>query len=61
MDYNTHAAGGGSFPLIISGMGVIGTIAVSELPDYLDHQLIYEVIQECGMDASVEEILEKVL
>ncbi|MFI3208999.1 MAG: heme-degrading domain-containing protein [Eubacteriales bacterium] len=46
LDNENHATCGGSFPLIIKGTGVIGTIAVSGLPDYLDHQLIIDGVTE---------------
>ncbi|HVO57140.1 MAG TPA: heme-degrading domain-containing protein [Dongiaceae bacterium] len=42
-DYATH---GGSFPLIVSGTGCVGTITVSGLPQREDHNLIVAVLQE---------------
>lgn len=39
------AAHGGSFPIIIKGSGVIGTITVSGLPSQDDHRLVVEGIR----------------
>ena len=43
MEYSAH---GGSFPLRISGVGVIGTIAVSGLPQEEDHRLVVTSIRD---------------
>ncbi|MEP6559950.1 MAG: heme-degrading domain-containing protein [Nakamurella sp.] len=39
------AAHGGSFPIIIRDVGVVGTITVSGLPQAQDHALVVEAIQ----------------
>jgi uncharacterized protein (UPF0303 family) len=39
-----YAAHGGAFPLTIKGVGVVGVIAVSGLPQLLDHRLVVEVV-----------------
>jgi len=36
---------GGSFPVIVSGTGVVGTITVSGLPSQEDHKLVVEAIR----------------
>jgi uncharacterized protein (UPF0303 family) len=42
-DYASH---GGSFPLKVSGAGVIGSVTVSGLPQRADHELVVEAL--CG-------------
>lgn len=43
-DYATH---GGSFPLTVSGAGVVGSVTVSGLPMRADHELVVEAL--CAM------------
>lgn len=38
------AAHGGSFPIAIAGSGVIGSVAVSGLPQRADHELVVEAL-----------------
>jgi uncharacterized protein (UPF0303 family) len=40
-DYATH---GGSFPLTVSGAGVVGSVTVSGLPMRVDHELVIEAL-----------------
>ena len=40
-DYATH---GGSFPLSVSGAGVVGSATVSGLPQRSDHELVVEAL-----------------
>jgi uncharacterized protein (UPF0303 family) len=40
-----HAAHGGGFPLILAGLGCIGAITVSGLPQVEDHALVIEVLE----------------
>ncbi|MFV0527342.1 MAG: heme-binding protein [Lachnospiraceae bacterium] len=43
LDVKAHAFGGGGFPIHIEGVGVIGSICVSGLPNHFDdHQLILD-------------------
>ncbi len=40
-----HAAHGGGFPLTLAGLGCIGAITVSGLPQVEDHALVVEVLE----------------
>jgi len=47
-DYASH---GGSFPLIVAGAGIIGSVTVSGLPQRADHELVVEAVcVELGRD-----------
>jgi uncharacterized protein (UPF0303 family) len=46
VDPNDYAAHGGAFPVIVKGTGVVGTIAVSGLPQIEDHELLVGVLRE---------------
>ncbi len=41
-----YAAHGGAFPLIIRGVGVVGTVTVSGLPQQEDHQLVVSTLRQ---------------
>jgi len=45
LDVNLYAAHGGAFPLIVAGAGVIGTVAVSGLPQVDDHRVVVEELE----------------
>jgi uncharacterized protein (UPF0303 family) len=40
LDPDRYAAHGGAFPVIVRGVGVVGTVAVSGLPQAQDHALV---------------------
>ena len=41
-----YAAHGGAFPVTVRGVGVVGTVAVSGLPQVEDHALVVEVLSD---------------
>ncbi len=41
-----YAAHGGAFPISVAGVGPVGTVAVSGLPQADDHRLVVEVLTE---------------
>lgn len=41
-----YAAHGGAFPLIIRGVGVVGTVTVSGLPQQEDHELVVTILRQ---------------
>jgi uncharacterized protein (UPF0303 family) len=41
-----HAAHGGCFPVAVRGVGFVGTVTVSGLPQKEDHDLVVEAIRE---------------
>jgi uncharacterized protein (UPF0303 family) len=46
-----YAAHGGSFPLAVTGAGVVGSVTVSGLPQRVDHELVVEALcAELGRD-----------
>jgi uncharacterized protein (UPF0303 family) len=49
----TYAAHGGAFPLAVANAGIIGSVAVSGLPQRDDHELVVEVLSRVlGFDYS---------
>ena len=45
LDENEFAAHGGAFPVIVRGVGVVGTVTVSGLPQEEDHRLVVSVLR----------------
>ncbi|MGA5286640.1 heme-degrading domain-containing protein [Streptomyces pseudogriseolus] len=45
LDPDVYAAHGGSFPVTVEGVGVVGAVTVSGLPQLQDHQLVVEALE----------------
>ena len=45
LDADQYAAHGGAFPVIIRGVGVVGTITVSGLPQAEDHEFVVREVR----------------
>ncbi|WP_329410312.1 heme-degrading domain-containing protein [Streptomyces sp. NBC_00704] len=46
LDPDTYAAHGGSFPITVDGVGVIGAVTVSGLPQLEDHRFVVEALEQ---------------
>ena len=46
LDEREYAAHGGAFPVIVRGVGVVGTVTVSGLPQEEDHRLVVSVLRD---------------
>jgi uncharacterized protein (UPF0303 family) len=46
LDPDAYAAHGGSFPITVEGVGVIGSVTVSGLPQLQDHRMVVEALEE---------------
>lgn len=45
LDPDTYAAHGGAFPVTVEGVGVVGAVTVSGLPQLADHALVVDVLR----------------
>jgi uncharacterized protein (UPF0303 family) len=45
LDPDVYAAHGGSFPITVEGVGVVGAVTVSGLPQVQDHLLVVEALE----------------
>jgi uncharacterized protein (UPF0303 family) len=45
LDPDTYAAHGGSFPITVENVGVIGAVTVSGLPQLQDHRFVVEALE----------------
>ncbi|MGC9376193.1 heme-degrading domain-containing protein [Streptomyces sp. MH13] len=45
LDADTYAAHGGSFPVTVADVGVVGSVTVSGLPQVEDHRLVVEALE----------------
>jgi uncharacterized protein (UPF0303 family) len=45
LDPDRYAAHGGAFPVLVAGVGLVGTVAVSGLPQLEDHLLVVEALE----------------
>jgi len=46
LDGRVFAAHGGAFPLIVRGVGPVGTVVVSGLPQVADHRMVVAALRE---------------
>ena len=44
LDYQTYAAAGGAVPIRVAGVGMIGAVAVSGLPQIEDHVMVLDAL-----------------
>ncbi|MBF9070541.1 heme-degrading domain-containing protein [Streptacidiphilus fuscans] len=45
LDPDRYAAHGGAFPVVVTDVGLVGTVAVSGLPQLDDHKLVVEALE----------------
>ena len=44
LSHRDHASHGGSFPIMVQGVGCVGSVTVSGLPQRVDHALVVEAL-----------------
>jgi uncharacterized protein (UPF0303 family) len=44
LDHRTYAAAGGALPIRVAGVGMVGVVAVSGLPQLDDHMMVLEAL-----------------
>lgn len=54
LDPDLYAAHGGAFPISIEGTGIVGTVAVSGLPQADDHDLVVTALERYLADRDTE-------
>jgi uncharacterized protein (UPF0303 family) len=54
LDPDEYAAHGGAVPIRVAGVGVVGSLTVSGLPDYQDHEVACEAIETYLRDRAGE-------
>jgi uncharacterized protein (UPF0303 family) len=47
LDHQTYAAAGGAVPIRVAGVGMVGTVAVSGLPQLDDHTMVINARRHC--------------
>ena len=52
LDPDRYAAHGGAFPVLVAGVGLVGTVTVSGLPQLEDHLLVVEALVAFHADES---------
>ncbi len=50
-----YAASGGGVPIQVAGVGLVGVVAVSGLPDIEDHDLVTSVLKQLGKSSGSQE------
>ena len=45
LDERDYVASGGSFPILVKGVGMIGTVTLCGMPEAEDHGMVVEVLK----------------